>query len=197
MFLRSQAFIYNWFPDLLPIFYKHDEMLARALKRSLRSNLHQGSRATQRAPAFERRLTEGEIQGCAELAFPDPPLPAEAGVARELSVGFREAYPILDMGALVRELRPSYDDAVGCLARWKTGLRVRLVFDLSLAEKPCLIICPDEGSNAPELQVIELVQGGRWYMRCPILGTRHDLFFYREGKFASPKANRLVHRSQR
>jgi hypothetical protein len=138
-----------------------------------------------------------EIQRCAELAFPSPPLPAEAGVVRELSVAFREDYPVLDIGAVARELRPLYDDAVGCVARWRTGLRVSFVFDLSLADKPCLIICREEGSNAPELQVVELVQGGRWYMRCPILGTRHDLFFYREGKFASPKANRLVHRSQR
>lgn len=32
---------------------------------------------------------------------------------------------------------------------------------------------------------------------CPVLGTRHDVLFLRDGFFASPKAQRLVHRSQR
>lgn len=32
---------------------------------------------------------------------------------------------------------------------------------------------------------------------CPVLGTRHDVMFLRDGFFASPKAQRLIHRSQR
>lgn len=36
-----------------------------------------------------------------------------------------------------------------------------------------------------------------WVFRCPVLGTRHDILFLRDGQFASAKAQRLVHASQR
>ncbi len=38
---------------------------------------------------------------------------------------------------------------------------------------------------------------GNWVFLCPVLGTRHDVLFLRDGLFASAKAQRLIHASQR
>ena len=56
-----------------------------------------------------------------------------------------------------------------------------------------------QGRQLPE-QIIRLVPSahkGRWYMECPLSGRRCEILFFRDGVFASPKAARLVHGSQR
>ncbi len=42
-----------------------------------------------------------------------------------------------------------------------------------------------------------LYKPGNWVFLCPVLATRHDVLFLRDGLFASAKAQRLVHASQR
>ena len=50
-------------------------------------------------------------------------------------------------------------------------------------------------------QVLEIVPGGqkypKYYFVCPITGARADTLYYRDGRFASAKAQRLIHASQR
>ncbi len=197
LFLRTEPFIGAWFPDLLDIFWEEDKKRAQRLKRVLRSNLHRQSVHAAHATDYPRPLTDAEIAACLSSRL-EPPSPSfEAPVPRELPIAFREDHMVLNISALARAAEPREGEARGYLVRWASGRHAKVVFDLRKSNQPQLIIYPDPLPTGWRPQVLELVRGGRWYMKCPILGTRHDLFFYREGKFASPRANRLVHRSQR
>lgn len=197
LFLQSQAFIWVRYPELVPVFRAHEEKLERAALRTLRSNLHQGSPDANRSANYIRPLTQEEIDACLTDSQDGSFSRAGAELPNDLPVAFREDHPVLDVGALVRLLKPFYGDACGQLIAWSTGLQAKVLLDLRSYAKPRLTIHRVGGATTPEPQVIELVRGGRWYMRCPIAGTRHDLFFYRHATFASPKALCLVHRSQR
>lgn len=60
--------------------------------------------------------------------------------------------------------------------------------------------CVLGSARGAAVQVIQLVQraemSGRWFMRCPILGTDHAQLYLRDGVFASSKAQRLRYSSQ-
>ena len=55
-----------------------------------------------------------------------------------------------------------------------------------------------EGAIPPQfVRLVPSATKGRWFLECPLLGTRCDVLYLRGHRFASAKANRLVHRSQR
>ncbi|WGM48087.1 hypothetical protein KOAAANKH_02976 [Brevundimonas sp. NIBR10] len=87
------------------------------------------------------------------------------------------------------------DMATGAVSIWWLATDLR--------DQACLIagIRPF-GSNDADVQRLELRQAGAYKPNnlvfvCPILGTRHDILYLRDGFFASAKAHRLVHASQR
>jgi hypothetical protein len=56
--------------------------------------------------------------------------------------------------------------------------------------------------DGPGFQILAVEPAGpykpdNWVFLCPVLGTRHDVLFLRDGLFASAKAQRLIHASQR
>src|SRR5436190_506250 len=82
--------------------------------------------------------------------------------------------------------------------------RSLLIADFRDALEPFLVLdIGREGTSSFRRQLIPLVatnpgtKGTRWYLQCPVTHKRGDYLLLRNGLFASAKAHRLVHRSQR
>lgn len=76
-----------------------------------------------------------------------------------------------------------------------------LAADFSDPSAPSVGLCrlsPDgPGFQSLTVEAAGPYKPGNWVFVCPVLGTRHDMLFLRDGLFASAKAQRLVHASQR
>lgn len=88
---------------------------------------------------------------------------------------------------------------------WPAGMedatQFLLAADFSDASAPSVGLCRlspgGPGFQSLTVEAAGPYKPGNWVFRCPVLGTRHDVLFLRDGQFASAKAQRLVHASQR
>jgi hypothetical protein len=117
---------------------------------------------------------------------------------------FLDDYPALDLRSLSR-LGFLKSPLAGFTLKWvdlsgKQKASAVVLVDQSTAARPFLLVQPIDGASAVVEHVIELIPkaaGSRAHLRCPRSGQHKDVLFLREGIFASARANRLHHRSQR
>ncbi len=122
--------------------------------------------------------------------------------------GILEDYPALDLRVLDLATRMHGAEVWTHSLVWRDASGdvppVLLVADFRDPLKPFLLLeLGHEGGSSFQRLLVDLVatnpgaKGARWYLQCPVTGHRADYLLLREGRFASAKAHRLVHRSQR
>jgi hypothetical protein len=112
-----------------------------------------------------------------------------------------QARPQLDARVLKSEglLQPGV--LRGAVLLWQKDLmgvlsEVLAAFDLRDPNRPVMFIRGrDTFYDKDYDQLIELIpHAGRWYLRCPISGARATIFYLKEGRFASRRAQELFYR---
>lgn len=205
--LRKEPLIQLRWPELDEAFWNASQKQARTESRPLRSS-HRSSHAST-AAALKAGQPAAAVDLDPYLTLPSAALnnrlPLPSGYPRQLPVAILEGHPSLDIGVLGAFLRPLEFELCGHFLRWNDQAgnllcEMLAIFDLRSPDQPLLSLQSPDGAHFHLQQLIRLfprASDRRWYMECPILGTRHDLLFLRDGDFASAKGNRLVHRSQR
>ena len=206
--LRPIPLILDRFPELEPVFY---EERCRALGEARRK-----ARASARADALSMAsaLSAGRPLKIAEALKEHSRVPAEmwlestpkpSGNLLEAAPAVLEAHAALDVRALAAVgLGRTKLEAHGLLWLLADGTEIAravLVVDFREGVQPFLALrsLSTQDGDVPA-QIIRLAPSattGRWFLECPILGKRCDILYLRGHCFASAKANRLVHRSQR
>lgn len=206
--LKSVPFITNRFRDLDRVFYEEEMHQIREAKCSARSLTRSGALSLASALSAGRGLeTSGVLDGhgarTAETWLASIPVPT--GQALVAPLAELEAHAALDIRAFAAlGLGKTALGARGLAWRLTDGTefaRAVAVVDFRVADRPVLAVRSFVGGDGaiPD-QLFRLVPSetaGRWFLQCPLFGTRCDILFLRAGRFASAKANRLVHRSQR
>lgn len=182
----------------------------RARRRPYRSHRHAGPMSTAAAFAY----SESGVSFGSALAWMEPTLARAAaeGPTRPASeqeqrpVRILEEFAALDMRALNR-IWPDQEKLWVAGLRWPAPAMCgaeRIVFavDVRNDASPILLVRSVFSQAPPVEQVIELRPAHpgappRWFLVCPVTGQKCDILFLRDGYFASAKAQRLVHRSQR
>lgn len=119
-----------------------------------------------------------------------------------------ENYPALDLRALNLSARMGGKKVWSHSLRWEgTPVAIppiTLIADFRQPLTPFIVLdVGQQGSPSYHRLLIELVatkpgsKGARWYMQCPITRSRCEFLLWRNGRFASAKAHRLVPSSQR
>ncbi len=151
----------------------------------------------------------GDMQACAGWYYNSPDYRTETEpLPRSVPIGFIDEAPALDIRVFSSRCDMTLPDLAGRWMRWpreSTGSADHYLIFADLREAgAALLMAHGLGSNGDWFppDVIQLSQTDnkgkpRWYMHCPVLGTRCQILYYRNGRFASAKAQRLVHRSQR
>jgi hypothetical protein len=123
------------------------------------------------------------------------PLPAE------LPPDYVQDRPQLDVRVLKSEGLLQPGQLRGAALLWKKELmgvltEVIAAFDLRDPERPLIFIRGrDTFFHQLYDQLVELIPcDGRWYLRCPISGSRVTILYLKEGRFASRSAQELFYR---
>lgn len=194
-------------PDLEAAAADEDRKQQAARARAYRSNRKNGPCSTEAA------LAGGRAQPYRGVAATPMSMLAIIGGAK---------VELLDRAALSSRALLKLEECAALDARvlsriWASGgaALTTLVWPAGMEDATQFVLAADfrEGSapsvgicrlspNGPGFQSLTveaagLYKPGNWVFRCPVLGTRHDVLFLRDGQFASAKAQRLVHASQR
>lgn len=206
--LKAVPYITNRFPELDQKFYEEEQHQISDARRKAQVSMRSGALSLASAFSAGRNIeTLGALDGHGARA-PEIWLASIAEPSGEVlnaPVAELEAHAALDVRSLAAiGLGKTALAAHGLLWRHCDGTefgRAVLVVDFRLADHPFLAVRSLDGADgAIPVQLVRLVPSateGRWFLECPLLGTRCDILFLRAGRFASAKANRLVHRSQR
>jgi hypothetical protein len=206
--LKLIPYVVNRFPELGQIFSQEADRAIQDKRRQARASVRVDELSTAQALSAGADVpTLGVLDGHrvlgAEILVRRIPQPG--GHPLVAAIAELESHAALDVRALARiGLGQTALTTHGLLWRRTDGTeiaRALLVVDFQLPDRPFLAIWSLMGADgAKPTQFVRLVPSataGRWFLECPVLGTRCDILFLRAGRFASAKANRLVHRSQR
>ena len=116
-------------------------------------------------------------------------------------IAYLEDQISLDIRWLARKWK--LDDS-GVWARrlaWRR-LKAVLIVDFRDTDNPLIALRQIEGRTGEQFEdlIIKLVPSAfksRWFMQCPLSGRRCDVLYWRDDVFASARAARYVHGSQR
>lgn len=131
--------------------------------------------------------------------------PTELGCSGSHRVGLIPDYPALDVRVLEKIWQMDEQGRWGVALVWPDGsqapLTVYLMASFDVLDRPALFLEMEVNGKVLK-QTIELEPSRprtpkRWFMRCPVTQARTELLYFRGGCFASAKAQRLVHPSQR
>lgn len=132
--------------------------------------------------------------------------PAEpAGAVLDGPIRSIERYPRLSLQELTQLMPKDSVEIWAEALRWETDtlgqpLEVRIAIDRQTGRRFALV-WSYLGDGERQEQVLEIAAGAqknpRRYFVCPVTGTRAETLYYRDGRFASAKAQRLIHSSQR
>ena len=206
--LKAVPYITNRFPKLDQEFHEEEQLQISEARRKAQASMRSGALSLASAFSAGRDIeTSGVLDGHGAWA-PEIWLASIAepsGQALNAPLAELEAHAALDVRALAAlGLGKTALAAHGLLWRQPDRTefgRAILVADFRLANHPFLAVRSLDGADgAIPVQFVRLVPSataGRWFLECPLLGARCDILYLRAGRFASAKANRLVHRSQR
>ena len=116
-----------------------------------------------------------------------------------------DRYPCLSMPELTRMMPRGSEEIWAEAFRWETKtlgkpLEALIAVDRRAGRRFALVRSY-LGDGERQEQVLEIAAGGqknpKYYFVCPVTGARADTLYYRHGRFASAKAQRLIHASQR
>ena len=206
--MRSIPYILSRFPDLAPVLHEETARPVREARRRARASMRADAMSMAAALSAGRSLPTCDIltaHGNLEAEFWLANIPKPSGKRLEAPLAELEAHAALDIRVLAAiGLGKVALAAHGLVWRRPDGMeiaRVLLIVDFRVADRPFLVVRSLIGvEGAIPTQFVRLVpsaRAGRWFLECPLLGMRCDILFLRRGRFASAKANRLVHRSQR
>lgn len=206
--LKPIPFILGRFPELAPVFHDESARPVREARCRARSSRRADAMSMASAMSAGRSLTTSDVLNAhanlaAEIWLASIPKPS--GHPLVATRAELESHAALDVRALAAiGLGKVVLAAHGLVWRLPDGTeiaRALLVVDFRVADRPFLAVRSITGvDGAIPAQFVRLVPSataGRWFLECPLLGTRCDILFLRGRRFASAKANRLVHRSQR
>ncbi|MEG3154946.1 hypothetical protein [Sphingomonas sp. RB1R13] len=132
------------------------------------------------------------------VAYPPPPL-----LPANRAIGILEHHAKLDMRTLAL-IVPKCPGRGGANLQWPDeimeGAQIELIIEMNLAAGAKVVVRRRSPSGLMSIYSLQLVRAKshpRLLLRCPYRGTDHDVLFLRDGVFASAKAHRLVHASQR
>lgn len=191
------------FPELRAHFEAEDQRRQRARKEASRPSVKNALNSTQLALRRGRNST-GHIDLAAHAVLSAEQwlarLPKPDALTDDIPIGFVEDHPALDLRALVKAW------SIGPSGLWATiivwpEVGGFLIADMRDPERPFLRLTEiqkRDGGVLPE-QIIRLSRSSRnrWFFHCPLTDQRCELLFLREPVFASARAGRLIHRSQR
>lgn len=132
--------------------------------------------------------------------------PAEpTGALLQGAIHSIDRYPCLSLPELAQMMPRDSQEIWAEALRWETKtlsepLEALIAIDRRSSRRFALVRSfPRDGERHE--QVLEIVPGGqknpKYYFVCPVTGARADTLYYRDGRFASAKAQRLIHASQR
>lgn len=201
--LQRTPFVDRLYSDLAPVFEAAIKKERGRRRRSLprlrpglntRDALAVGSRLTV-LPALPAPESHTRLHLCGSATSESMLPPAQVGII--------EHFPSLDIRLIAKAWQPDSEGRWAHTLVWRAGSggTMLLLADLDSRLGPHLRVA-HEGSSGRVVQLIKLElrasgQGNRWYMLCPLTGRWCDLLSFRNGFFASPTAQRLVHQSQR
>lgn len=202
--VRSVALVEWRYPSLRTIFA--DEDLRQFKQRQLRSSRVGAPTGTQQALDLGVQLRDDEVRsrlldwrertGCLEPLTP-PPLCSHSLESLELRPAL-DARALAAAGLLNTEVAGHtliWNDDQG-----QEAASAVLLIDQQ-APTACFVLLQPLNANSQIVeQRVELIRSRtsmRAFLRCPRLGSKHDILFLRDGYFASAKGARLCHNSQR
>lgn len=186
------------------------EVASAEVARLRRQHRHHGGNGTystaaalQAGSKAQPSLTSRAIVAYLSSRLGEPA--TDAGSPVHDRVGLISDYPALDIRELEKTWLLDEDGHWGAVLAWPGGaeapLTVYLMASFDILDRPALYLEADMAGQVLQ-QTIELERSRpgtprRWFMRCPVTAVRKELLYFREGRFASAKAQRLVHPSQR
>lgn len=116
-------------------------------------------------------------------------------------LGYLEDQIALDIRKLAKKWRLDENGIWARRINW-SGLKAVLIVDFRDPATPLLALreVVDKAGQAIDDVIIKLLPSkfkSRWFMECPLSGRRCDILYWRDDVFASARAARYVHRSQR
>ena len=125
-------------------------------------------------------------------AGPEPALEGELLDADPDSVAH---HPVLSIDAFAEALRKTDDPICASLSWPKLGLESLYLYGLHLQGSTFALLVSREMDPRAPLTIIMVKEGDqrhpKLYMRCPVTGEHVSHLYYRDGRFASPKAQQL------
>jgi len=140
-----------------------------------------------------------------EIRWTRKRIPASpAGYVLPASIDFNDRYPCLSLRELT-SLMPKAEGEIWAEAlRWDLPTVGALEAWIGVDRHPgrrFAVIRLWSGDADRVQQIVEIVQGAqknpKKYFVCPVTGVKTEALYFREGRFASARAQRLIHRSQR
>ena len=201
---RAVPFAQARWPQLRPIFEELMRTEYAQRRRSARSSRAQGFQSTRMA-VLAGKDAGGDVDltaylSCTPEAWLATVHPVQEGLAQH-PLALIEDYPALDIRWIAKASKPDSSGLWVRRVRWPK-LEGVLIADSRDPDQPFLALRNlhlADGTPVPD-QVIRLIpsaHGNRRYMQCPLSLARCEILFFRDIIFASSKAARLVHRSQR
>lgn len=132
--------------------------------------------------------------------FPAPP----AGDVLPASIDFNDRYPCLSLRELSSMMPPSEGEIWAEALRWDLPtvgpLEAWICVDRHPGRRFAMIRFWSRDAERVQ-QIAEIVLGAQQnpkkYFVCPVTGAKTEALCFRDGRFASARAQRLIHRSQR
>ena len=206
--LKAIPFILMRFPDLAPVFHEESARPICEAKRRARASMRADAMTMTSALDAGRSLPTADVldaHGNLMVELWLASIPKPSGKSLEAPLAELEAHAALDIRALAAiglgEVELAAHGLVWRLSDGAEIARAILIADFRVADRPVLVarsLVGPEGAIPPQfVRLVPSAMKGRWFLECPLLGTRCDVLYLRGHRFASAKANRLVHRSQR
>ena len=206
--LKAIPFILLRFPDLAPAFHEESARPIREARRRACASMRADAMTMTAALDAGRSLPTSDVLKAHESIAAEfwlARIRKPGGQTLEAPLAELEAHAALDIRALAAlglgRVALAAHGLVWRLPDGAEAARAILIVDFRIPDRPVLVLRPLSNAEgkipAQSVGLVPSATGSRWFLKCPLLGSRCDILYLRHRLFASAKANRLVHRSQR